>query len=92
MGDMTWLRLAQEARGHRHANNSTELSFWHADQVGQLMCWNLAVQWDAGQDLELAQPFKTGEQLCLCVDVQSATTKIHLEMTDRHTPCWRDPV
>jgi hypothetical protein len=54
---MTWLRLAQEASGYRHANNSTELSFWHADQIGQLMRWNLAVQWDARQDLKLAQPF-----------------------------------
>jgi len=43
MGDVAWLGLAQETCGCGHSNDATELSFWDADEVGELVGGNLAV-------------------------------------------------
>ena len=61
MGDVRGTWLMKEARGDSHPYDSTELRFWHPDQLCDVFERNVTLKWYTREDLELAKPTYTGE-------------------------------
>lgn len=61
MGDVCGLWFMEEASGGSHPYDSTEMGFWHPDELGDVFEGNAALKWYTCEDLELAQPTYAGE-------------------------------
>lgn len=54
MRHFTGLWLAEEAAGHSHSRNTSELALWDVGNAGDVGVAHGALQRDAGQDLKVA--------------------------------------
>jgi hypothetical protein len=59
------LWCVEKARGGRHMHDTLELSRGHACNIRHVFEWHAAVEWDARQHLELAQPLQARQELIL---------------------------